>query len=57
MNYTCSIPIDLKVIEGKPKYSYCGKEAIYKVKNSDWYVCRNCANYANKQKWELEELK
>ena len=53
----CSIPIDLKVIEGKPKYSYCGKEAIYKVKNSDWYVCRNCANYANKQKWELEELK
>jgi len=53
----CSIPIDLKVVEGKPKYSRCGKEAMYKVKNSDWYVCKNHVAYVNKQRWELEELK
>ena len=53
----CSMPIDLKIVEGKPKYSRCGKNAVYKVKNSDWYICKSCANYANKQKWELEELK
>ena len=53
----CSIPIDLKVVEGKPKYGCCGEEAAHKVKNSNWYICENHVAYANKQRWELEELK
>jgi len=56
MKYFCSVPTDLKVVEGEPRYSRCGKEALYKVKNSDWYVCEDCVAYANKQKWELEKL-
>ena len=57
MKYFCSIPIDLKVVEGKPEYSRCGEEATHKVKNSDWYICKDHVDYANQQKWELEELK
>jgi len=53
----CSIPIDLKVVEGKPRYSRCGEKAAYKIKNSAWYICKNHVAYANEQKWELEELK
>jgi len=56
MKHFCSVPTDLKVVEGEPRYSCCGKEASYKVKNSDWYICEDCVAYANKQKWELEKL-
>jgi len=56
MKHFCSIPIDLKIIEGGPEYIRCGEDAVYKVKNSDWYVCENHVDYATKQKWELEEL-
>jgi hypothetical protein len=49
----CSIPLGFK----NGKYDRCEELAIYKVKDSDWYICENHAIYANKQRWELEKLK
>ena len=57
MKNFCSVPIGYKDTKFGRKYDNCGKEAIYQVKNSDWYVCSNHKEYAKEKKWLLIELK
>lgn len=56
MKHFCSVPVDLKIVEGAPKYDSCGENAVCKVKNSDWYICEDHVAYANNHGWELEKL-
>ena len=56
MEKGCSVPMDLVRVKGGLNYKRCGKEAVKKVKNSNWYICKDHIHYAKSQGWELESL-
>lgn len=57
MKSYCSIPTGYKDTKFGRKYDHCGKEATYKVKNSDWHICGDHEEYAKEKKWVLVKLK
>lgn len=57
MKHFCSVVTGYRNTKYGKRYKHCGKEAIYSVKDSDWYVCNDCAIYADRIGWKLKKLK
>jgi hypothetical protein len=54
----CSIPVGMSIkANGELKYLRCGKDALMKCEDSDWYICDDHKEYVDTKGWKLNLIK